>query len=64
MVMAPAAPKQWEEDWKVAEEALRKAQAMPAGPDRVAALMQAGKMRFDASMSAPKEGANNRRPNK
>ena len=48
--MAPDADEQWEEDWRVAEEALRRAQAMPAGPERIAALNRAGKMRFDADL--------------
>ena len=37
-----------EEDWLAAEEALKAAQQMPAGPERIAALKRAGRMRFDA----------------
>jgi hypothetical protein len=33
---------------EAAEEALKAAQKMPGGPERIAALKKAGQMRFDA----------------
>ena len=36
-------------DLQTAEAALSAAQSMPGGPERIAALKRAGKMRFDAS---------------
>ena len=37
-----------EQEWEAAEEALKAAQKMPGGPERIAALKKAGQMRFDA----------------
>jgi hypothetical protein len=37
-----------EQEWEAAEEALKAAQKMPGGPERIAALRKAGQMRFDA----------------
>jgi hypothetical protein len=37
-----------EKEWEAAEEALKAAQKMPGGPERIAALRKAGQMRFDA----------------
>ena len=37
-----------EKEWEAAEEALKAAQQMPGGPERIAALRKAGQMRFDA----------------
>ena len=37
-----------EKEWEAAEEALKAAQKMPGGPERIAALKKAGQMRFDA----------------
>src|ERR1700716_3885440 len=37
-----------EDEWEGAEEALKAAQQMSAGPKRIAALKRAGQMRFDA----------------
>jgi hypothetical protein len=47
MSMAPEKSEQLEEQWQAAEEALRAAQVMPVGPERIAALKKAGQMRFD-----------------
>ena len=41
-------PEQWEEDWWAAEQALKAAQKMPGGPERIAALKRAGQLRYDA----------------
>jgi len=38
-----------EKEWEAAEEALKAAQEMPGGPERIAALRKAGQMRFYAS---------------
>jgi hypothetical protein len=38
-----------EEEWQAAEKALAAAQSMPGGPPRIAALREAGQMRFAAS---------------
>jgi hypothetical protein len=38
----------YEDDWEAAEEALKAAQQLPAGPKRIAALKKAGQMRYDA----------------
>jgi hypothetical protein len=46
--MAPKQPEQWEEDWLAAEQALKAAQTLPGGPERIAALKRAGQLRFDA----------------
>ena len=35
-------------DWKVAEAALEKARSLPGGAERIEALKQAGRLRFDA----------------
>ncbi len=37
-----------EKEWEAAEEALKAAQKMPGGPERIAALKKAGQMRFYA----------------
>ena len=37
-----------DEELRAAEEALKAAQNMPGGPERIAALRKAGQMRFDA----------------
>jgi hypothetical protein len=37
-----------EKEWEAAEEALKAAQKMPGGPERIAALRKAGQMRFEA----------------
>jgi hypothetical protein len=39
---------QCEQEWQAAEEALKAAQKMPGGPERIAALKRAGQLRFDA----------------
>jgi hypothetical protein len=39
---------QCEEDWKAAEAALKAAQKMPGGPERVEALRRAGQLRYNA----------------
>jgi hypothetical protein len=39
---------QFERDWKAAEDALRAAQMMPGGPERIGALRRAGQLRYDA----------------
>lgn len=44
----PDLPAQRELDLQTAEAALSAAQRMPGGPERIAALKRAGKMRFDA----------------
>jgi hypothetical protein len=46
--MAPKQPEQWEQDWQAAELALKAAQEMPGGSERIAALKRAGQLRFDA----------------
>ena len=49
MFMAPEKLEQvLEKEWEAAEEALKAAQKMPGGPERIAALRKAGQMRFDA----------------
>jgi hypothetical protein len=35
-------------EWKAAEEALEKARRLPNGPERIQALKEAGKLRFEA----------------
>ncbi len=37
-----------EKEWEAAEAALKAAQEMPAGAERIAALRKAGQKRFDA----------------
>ena len=44
--MKPKTPE--DEDWRVAEMALAAAQKMPGGPERINALRQAGRLRFEA----------------
>jgi len=39
---------QCEQEWQAAEEALKAAQKMPGGPERIAALRRAGQLRNDA----------------
>jgi hypothetical protein len=46
--MTPKELDQWEQDWQTAELALKAAQKMPGGPERIAALKRAGQLRFDA----------------
>jgi hypothetical protein len=49
MFMAPEKLEQaLEKEWEAAEEALKAAQKMLGGPERIAALRKAGQMRFDA----------------
>jgi hypothetical protein len=47
--MTPKESDTHEEARHAAEQALRQAQQMPAGPERIAALRRAGQMRFNAS---------------
>jgi hypothetical protein len=46
--MNPTKSEELDEQVQAAEEALRAAQRMPGGPERVAALRKAGQMRFEA----------------
>jgi hypothetical protein len=46
--MTPKKPEQQEDEWVAAEAALKAAQDMPAGPERIAALRRAGQLRYDA----------------
>jgi hypothetical protein len=46
--MIPKKPEELDEELRAAEDALRAAQNMPGGPERIAALRKAGQMRFDA----------------
>jgi len=46
--MAPKELEQWEEDLRAAELAHKEAQKMPGGPERIAALRRAGRLRFEA----------------
>jgi hypothetical protein len=46
--MTPQELEQWEQECRTAELALKAAQKMPGGPERIAALRRAGQMRFDA----------------
>ena len=46
--MIPKKPEELDEELRAAEDALRAAQNMPVGPERIAALRKAGQMRFDA----------------
>jgi hypothetical protein len=41
-----------DEVWWAAERALKLAQQMPVGPERIAALKRAGQLRFDAYQKA------------
>jgi hypothetical protein len=47
--MIPMKSEEPDEQAQAAEEALRAAQRMPGGPERIAALRKAGQMRFEAS---------------
>jgi len=47
--MIPKKSEELDEEIRAAEEALKAAQDMPGGPERIAALRKAGQMRFDAS---------------
>lgn len=49
MLMAQELNKALEEEWQAAERTLAAAQSMPGGPHRIAALREAGQMRFSAS---------------
>ena len=46
--MIPKKSEELDEELRAAEDALRAAQDMPSGPERIAALRKAGQMRFDA----------------
>ena len=46
--MIPKKSEELDEELRAAEDALRAAQNMPGGPERIAALRKAGQMRFDA----------------
>jgi len=46
--MIPKKSEELDEELRAAEEALKAAQNMPGGPERIAALRKAGQMRFDA----------------
>ncbi len=46
--MIPKQSEELDEELRAAEEALKAAQNMPGGPERIAALKKAGQMRFDA----------------
>jgi hypothetical protein len=46
--MTPKELEQWEQDLRAAELALKAAQEMPGGAERIAALKRAGQLRFDA----------------
>jgi hypothetical protein len=46
--MIPKKSDELDEELRAAEDALRAAQNMPGGPERIAALRKAGQMRFDA----------------
>jgi hypothetical protein len=46
--MTPKELEQWEQDLRAAELALKAAQEMPGGSERIAALRRAGQLRFDA----------------
>jgi hypothetical protein len=37
-----------DDDWKAAEAALEKARGLPGGAERIEALKQAGRLRFEA----------------
>ena len=41
--------KQSEDEWQAAQAELRVAQAIPIGPDRIAALKKAGQRRYNAN---------------
>jgi hypothetical protein len=54
-----------DDDWKSAEAALEKARSLPGGPERIEALRQAGKLRFDADRKLHKKEQSARgRPSK
>jgi hypothetical protein len=46
--MTPKELEQCEGEWRAAELALKAAQTMPGGAERIAALRKAGQLRFDA----------------
>jgi hypothetical protein len=46
--MIPKKSEELDEELRAAEEALKAAQEMPVGPERISALKKAGQMRFDA----------------
>jgi hypothetical protein len=46
--MIPKKSDELDDELRAAEDALRAAQNMPVGPERIAALRKAGQMRFDA----------------
>jgi len=46
--MIPKKSEELDEEIRAAEEALKAAQDMPGGPERIAALRKAGQMWFDA----------------
>ena len=43
-----------DDDWKVAEAALKTARALPCGAERIEALKQAGRLRFEADRNRQK----------
>jgi hypothetical protein len=44
-----------DDDWKVAEAALEKARGLPGGAERIEALRQAGRLRFEANKKRQKD---------
>ena len=44
-----------DDDWKVAEAALEKARGLPGGAERIEALKQAGRLRFEADRISQKK---------
>ncbi len=46
--MIPKKSEELDEELRAAKEALKSAQNMPGGPERIAALKKVGQMRFDA----------------
>jgi hypothetical protein len=44
-----------DDDWKVAEAALEKARRLPGGAERIEALRQAGRLRFEADRKRQKK---------
>jgi len=44
-----------DDDWKVAEAALEKARGLPGGAERIEALKQAGRLRFEADRNRQKK---------
>jgi hypothetical protein len=43
-----------DDDWKVAKAALEKARGLPCGAERIEALKQAGRLRFEADRNRQK----------